>query len=274
VSESLVANGSTTPLTVTLLGITDKATGKKADSLFLSPKLLQVYKRAVTYADSTVAGLRSKIADSMVAPFSINPIGGRLQFTGTTTYIPQGSYSLDVSVSNVRDTKTFNNICTINIVPTEFFVQTGTAYGYLLDTITQGRTNTSPTLTATRNASGDAKIIIKWEDADGKVMNPRNGEVLSRDGLPSFQNWDPYYKVELTDTAFVYQYPDKVPVFPVFNPALVGSTTYTDYWCYYKMPAKYVAEPGQEARVGFAFNFPNAMGTYYVTVHCGGVHKK
>jgi hypothetical protein len=274
VSESLIANGSTTPLTVTLLGITDMATGKKMDDVFLTPRTMQVYRGAITYADSTVNGLRSKLADSTVAPFSINTIGGRLQFTGTTTFVPQGTYSLDVSVSNIRDTKTFNNICTINIVPTEFFVQTGTAYGYLLDTITQGRTNISPVVTAVRNMNGEAKIIIKWEDADGKVINPRNGEIQPRDGLPSFQNWDPYYKVELTDTALVYQYPDHVPLFPVFNPAIVNGTTYTDYWCYYKMPAKFVTEPGQEARVGLAFNFPNAVGTYVVTVHVGGVHRK
>lgn len=274
VSESLVANGSTAPLSVSLLGITNMQTGKRVDSLFLSPKALQVYKSAVTYADSTLAALRSKIGDSLVAPFGVSPIGGRMQFTGTTLYIPQGSYSMDLSVSNIRGARVFKNICEIDIVPTRFFIQTGAAYGYLLDTITQGRSNISPVLDATRNESGDAKIIIKWEDADGNVFNPKAGEVTSRNGLPSFQSWDPYYKVELTDTAFVYQYPDKVPVFPVFNPALVNGTTYTDYWCYYKMPAKYVVEAGQEARVGFAFNFPNATGTYEVTIKVGGVHKK
>ena len=183
---------------------------------------MTVFSGNVTYNDSTPETLRAKLKDSLVAPFSVNPLGGRLQFTGTTTYIPQGLYTMDVEVNNVRGTKKLTEVCDINIQPTEYFVQTGSAYSYLIDTITQVRANFAPEVKAVRNAGGPAVITIKWVDENGKVFNPARGEVLARAGLASFQNWDPYYDVQLTDTAFVFQYPGKVPVFPVFNPAQIG----------------------------------------------------
>jgi hypothetical protein len=274
VSASMVTDGSTAPLQVKLLGIREKKSGKSADSAFLKPQQMTVFSGNVTYNDSTPETLRSKLKDSLVAPFSVNPIGGRLQFTGTTTFIPQGLYTMDVDVSNVRGMKTLTEACDINILPTEYFVQAGTSYSYLNDTITQGRVYATPELTATRNASGPAVITIKWVDENGKVYNPAKGEVQARAGLASFQNWDPYYDVQLTDTAFVFQYPDKVPVFPVFNPALVGVGIQADYWCYYRIPAAYIAEPGQEYRLAFAFKLPNAVGTYNIIIKTVGGHRK
>lgn len=274
VSASMVADGSTAPLKVSLLSIREKKGGTSADSVFLKPQQLTVFSGNVTYNDSTPETLKAKLKDSMVAPFSINPIGGRLQFTGTTTFVPQGSYTMDVEVSNVRGTKKITDACEIDILPTEFFVQAGTPYSYLNDTITQGRVYFTPELTAKRNASGPAVITIKWIDENGNIFNPAKGEVQARAGLASFQNWDPYYDVKLTDTAFVFQYPDKVPVFPVFNPAQIGGGVQADYWCYYRIPAANITEPGQEYRLAFAFKLPNAVGTYNVTVKAVGTHRK
>jgi len=274
VSASMVADGSTAPMSVTLLGVREKKSGKSADDVFLKPQSMTVFSGNVTYNDSTPETLRAKLKDSLVAPFSINPIGGRLQFTGTTTFIPQGIYTMDVAVSNVRGTKTLSEVCDINILPTEYFVPTGSSYCYLIDTITQVRANFTPAVTATRNATGPAIITIKWVDENGKLFNPARGEVLARAGLASFQNWDPYYDVQLTDTAFVFPYPDKVPVFPVFNPAQIGSGVQADYWCYYRIPAAYIAEPGQEYRLAFAFKLPNAVGSYNVTIKTIGGHRK
>ena len=274
VSASMVTDGSTAPLQVKLLSIREKKSGKSADSAFLKPQLMTVFSGNVTYNDSTPESLRSKLKDSMVAPFSVNSIGGRLQFTGTTTFIPQGMYTMDVDATNVRGKKTLTEVCDINILPTEYFVQAGTPYSYLLDTINQGRVYATPELTATRNPSGPAVITIKWVDENGKVFNPAKGEVQARAGLSSFQNWDPYYDVQLTDTAFVFPYPDRVPVFPVFNPAQVGVGIQADYWCYYRIPAAYIAEPGQEYRLAFAFKLPNAVGTYNVIIKTMGGHKK
>lgn len=274
VSASIVADGSTAPLKVSLLNVREKKSGKSADSVFLKPQQLTVFSGNVTYNDSTPETLKAKLKDSLVAPFSVNPIGGRLQFTGTSTFIPQGLYTMDIEVSNVRGMKKLTEVCDINIMPTEYFVQTGTAYSYLNDTISQARVYFTPELTAKRDAAGPAVITIKWVDENGQVFNPLKSEVVARAGLASFQNWDPYYDVKLTDTAFVFQYPDKVPVFPVFNPAQIGSGVQADYWCYYRIPAANIAEPGQEYRLAFAFKLPNAVGTYNVTIKTVGAHKK
>jgi hypothetical protein len=274
VSGSLVADGSSMPMQVTLTGIREKKSGKSADSVFLKPQTMPVFSGNVTYNDSTPEVLRSKLKDSLVAPFSINAVGGRLQFTGTTTVIPLGLYTMDVDVTNVRGTKTLTEACDITILPPEFFVQASASLSYLVDTITQVRVYAAPVLAATRNESGPAVITIKWVDENGKVFNPAKGEVLPRPGLASFQNWDPYYDVKLTDTAFVFPYPDKVPVFPVFNPAQIGGGIQADYLCYYRIPAAYVAEPGKEYRLAFAFKLPNAVGTYNITIKTVGGHKK
>ena len=274
VSASMVADGSTAPMKVSLLSVRDKKNGKSVDSVFLKQQPLIVFSGNVTYNDSTPETLKAKLKDSIVAPFSVNPVGGRLQFTGTTSFIPQGLYTMDVEVSNVRGMKKITEACDINILPPEFFVQAGAAYSYLIDTISGGRVNFTPVLTAKRDTAGPPVITIKWVDENGKVFSPAKGEVLARPGLASFTNWDPYYDVKLTDTAFVFQYPDRVPVFPVFNPAQIGGGVQADYWCYYRIPAANIAEPGQEYRLAFAFKLPNAVGTYNVTIKTVGGHRK
>jgi hypothetical protein len=274
VSQPLEVDGSTSPMNVTLLRVIDKATGESVDSLMLKELEIPGFTDVITYADSTVESVMSKITVTKAAPLSVNKIGGRIQLTSATQYVPAGNYSIDVAVSNVRGNKTIVNACDINILPTEFFILPGAPYSYLLDTFTQGRIYTTPEITAARNTEGPAVITIKWIDENGNVFNPAAGEVLTRPGLASFENWDPYYDVELTDTAFVFPYPDHVPEFPVFNPALVGTGTQTDYWCYYSIPARFIAEPNQELRTGFAFMLPNAVGSYNVTIKVIGGHKK
>ena len=273
VSASLVTDGSTTPLHVTLLAFRD-ATGKNVDTAFTTPQKITTFSGSISFNDSTEEALRAKLKDSMVQPFNIASTGGRLQFTSATTAVTPGSYVMDISVSNVRGTKVINNACTINLTPVESYALPGAPYGYLLDTITQARVYNVPEITVIHDASGPAVITFKWTDEDGKVFNPSAGEVRTRAGLASFENWDPFYDVVLTDTAYQFKYPDHVPLFPVFPTAKVGSATQDGYFSYYVVPAKYVLEPGQDARVGYAINFPNAIGSYNVTIRMVGVHKK
>jgi len=273
VSAALVTDGSTTPLHVTLLAFRD-ANGHNVDTAFTTPQKITTFSGNISYNDSTEEALRAKLKDSMVQPFNIAETGGRLQFTSATTAVTPGTYVMDISVSNVRGTKVIDSACTINLTPVEFYALPGAPYGYLFDTATAARAYNVPEITVTRDIAGPAVITFKWTDEDGKVFDPAAGEVRTRSGLASFQNWDPFYDVVLTDTAFQFKYPDHVPLFPVFPTAKVGSGTQDGYFCYYVVPAKYVLEPGQDARVGYAINFPNAIGAYYVTIRMVGVHKK
>src|SRR5262245_5141055 len=63
VSASMVADGSTAPLKVTLLAVREKKSGKSADSLFLKAQPLAVFSGNVTYNDSTPETLRAKLKD-------------------------------------------------------------------------------------------------------------------------------------------------------------------------------------------------------------------
>jgi hypothetical protein len=273
VSQPLEADGSTFPLTVSLLKVTNKTTGQVADSLLLQAKDIKGYSGNVTFADSTVNGLLAKITQTKVAPLTINKIGGRIQLTPATVAVPAGTYSIDVMATNVRGSRTITNACDIVIQPTEYVKQLGAAYNYLLDTTTADRIYTTPEISVVRNPAGASEIIFKWVDETGRVFNPAAGEVLTRDGLASFVNWDPYYPVKLTDTTFVFTYPAQAPSFPVFNPARVGGGTQTDYWCYYQIPAKFLTA-GRYARTGFTLQFPNVQGSYTITIKEWGVRKK
>jgi hypothetical protein len=273
VSQPLEADGSTFPLTVSIVKLINKATGLPADSLLLKEKEIKGYSGSVTFADSTVSGLTAKITQTKIAPLTVNKTGGRIQLTPATIAVPAGTYTLDVMATNVRGSRTIPNACDIVIQPTEYVRQLGAAYNYLLDTITADRLYTTPEITVVRDPAGPAEIIFKWIDEEGKVFNPAAGEVRTRDGLASFVNWDPYYPVKLTDTTFVFTYPALAPSFPVFNPARVGGGTQTDYWCYYEIPAKFLTA-WRYARTGFTLQFPNVQGTYRITIKQWGVHKR
>ena len=88
VSTGLVIDGSTTPLNVKLLAVRDMGTGKDASGILLKLDTIRVFKGAVDYNDSTEALLNLKLKDSTLAPFSVNGIGGRLQFTQATKFVP------------------------------------------------------------------------------------------------------------------------------------------------------------------------------------------
>ena len=116
VSSSLVADGSTEPLHVKVISLKDSL-GNDADSILNTPRNIVTYTGTLTPADSTIALLNAKLKDRYVRPFNIAEIGGRLQFTAATTYVPAGTYNMDLLVSNIRGSETLKNACQINITP-------------------------------------------------------------------------------------------------------------------------------------------------------------
>jgi hypothetical protein len=270
-SATLVADGSTNPLKVTLLSIRDKKTGAKIDSLFLTPKMMSTYTGGITYEDSTLALLKAKLKDSMVAPFSINSIGGRLQFTQTTLYVDPGSYTIDVKVSNIKGERTLQDACNIIVTPIA-----------TIDTITYKSWTTADaagtfyTLPATlqmdvkHDAQGPGKIIFQWKDKNGHFFNPAAGEVYGRDQRPSFRHWDPYYQEVKTDTSIEYEYPQGVPEFPVFAVSSVG---FNDGICYYRVDRKYT-DIGLHVNTVSAIKYYVTRGSYTVTYYLNNVERK
>lgn len=233
VSAGLVIDGSTTPVNVKLLAVKDMATGADASKYLLIKDTVRVYKGNVTADDSTIALLSTKLKDSTLAPFSINPIGGRLQFTQASKFVPVGSYNIDLQVSNVRGTRILTNACKINVVGSIPDTVSYKAYNHSDATYTNfvGFSASLLDIKVTYKPDGPDKIIYVWKDKNGKPWNPANGEVIGRPGRPNFSDFDPYYPVAKTDSSLEYKYPGGVPVFPVFTtsknyPGFVGGPYY------------------------------------------------
>ncbi|TDW96053.1 hypothetical protein [Dinghuibacter silviterrae] len=265
-SSSLVSNGSTEPLNVKLLSVTDVSTGASADSMFLKTQLIKIFTGTPTQDDSTLAMLNAKLEDSMVAPFSVNPIGGRLQFTGADLYVDTGTYSMDIQISNVRGSRVVKDACQLVVTP----IATKDTLTY--QSWTTGPTATGPftpvagqiPVTVTYVPGGADKIIFVWKDKNGNNFNPSAGEVNARVARPTFHNWDPYYPETRTDTSIEYQYPDGVPYLPAFSTVSTGGLSFGGGICYYQLAAAHT-DIGLYVNTVSSIQYYLTKGTYVVT---------
>lgn len=234
VSVPLQADGSSAPLNVKLLAVR-KRDGQLTDAL---TKLYEIpiYKGEVTPADSTPELLAKKLGTKMYAPFNVNSIGGRIELTPATAFVDTGMYDFDVEVSNVKGSKVITSIAKVVItpaVPSQIVRQ-------FVNTSAPNQEVTFVTRTSavtTQRIDGPSKIIIKFVDKNDVPFNPRTGQVVPRVSLPTalrytFRELAPYYPEEVTDTALVYQYPDKTPTFPLF-------TLSNAYLASYRIPAQF-----------------------------------
>lgn len=270
-SATLVADGSTNPLHVKLLGIRDQKTGAGADSMFLKPQLMSTYLSAISYTDSTLALLKAKLKDSLVAPFSVNGIGGRLQFTQTTKFVDPGVYTIDVGVSNIKGEKILRNACDIHIIPaTTDDTLTYKSWTTMDDAGTFYTPATTLQMDIVRVGQGPDKIIFRWKDKNGVFFNPAKGEVKPRAGRPYFAHWDPYYPEVKTDSSIEYQYPQGVPEFPVYPATSIG---YDNGICYYQVQ-KNAADIGQYINTVSSIKYFTTRGTYIITYYLTNAARK
>lgn len=226
-TDALIANGSTTPLNVSLLAIRNKRTGALAPE-FLEEHELSTYLSEITWRDTTLEQLYSKIGKAMYPPFMLNSIGGRIGFTQATTFVDTGLYTIDIEVSNIAGKRTYNEALDFRIIGTKsdsIFYQacTSSDYGVEDNFITYPNFE----IDIEHIPDGENKIIYMWLDKDGKPFNPAAGEVIRRGDRPTFKNWSPYYPEVVTDTALVYEYPDVSGLtYPIMNGTYVNG----EYW--------------------------------------------
>lgn len=238
VSASLILNGSTAPLNVKLLSIRDSL-GNNADSVLLKTYSIKTFTSPITNNDTTLAQLNAKINDSMVRPFNVAPIGGRLQFTAATAFVPSGNYNFDLQVSNVNGTTTLKDACKIILKPLDNPYSLG--YTTYRENDITGETQLTrydddPTklyVNATYQSSAENKLIVKFVDKNGKAFSPKSGEVSDWSNeskattyFPKLSYWAPYYPAEYTDTAIIQQLPSVNISFPYFD--LNGSNAASD----------------------------------------------
>ena len=217
------ADGSTVPLNVKLLAVRDK-NGQAAAKLTTEYEI-PIYKGEVLATDTTLALLNAKLGTAMYKPFNVNPIGGRLEVTPASVFADTGTYDFDIEVSNVKGTKTLNSIAKLRLTPavdSQIVRQfaTTSAPNQEITFVTQ-----SAFVVTVKRIPGPNKIIIMFVDKNGAKFSPLAGQVVPRVSLPlvagglryQFREFDPYYPEVKTDTAFVYQYPDKAPAFPLYT---------------------------------------------------------
>ncbi|REH00961.1 hypothetical protein [Flavobacterium aquicola] len=281
-SSPIVANGSSSPLNVELLKVKDSE-GKDVTEVFKKPQNIKVYDQPVTYLDSTMALLNSRFKDSIVQPFRINPIGGRMEFTPATTYLPGGTYSIDLKVSNTKGEKTIEDAAKIVLTNS-----TGAPYSLVFKRVRDYSDGSTLNNTDDENITVDVdyvpgtqeetKCIYKFVDKNGVAFNPKAGEI-SR-WLPTWpwlNNWDPYFKPVLTDTAIEHQMPGLIGfTFPYFNVVVVEGQMWDqggDALSYFKIPKGHLNEYNVNIQVAFAFRF-HAQGTYNITVHLHKLTRK
>lgn len=266
VSSVLQVNGSTGPMNVTLTKVVD-SNGNSVDSMMAKKDSFPGFSDAVSYVDSTLDLLNKKIIYTTAAPLSVNPIGGRIQLTPATKYVPMGTYTIDIKASNVRGTVSIPKACKIIIssAGSPDTVYAG-AYAGTLDKTTGAylAALATPSVNVQFYPSAVNKVVFKWVDMNGKVYDVKAGGIGVRNGRWNFRNFDPYYPQVLTDTSIEYQYPTVPNEFPVYpNTGSDGTIPRGNFGCFFKIP-------GANSTGGAIFTFTDiaffTQGLYVVTI--------
>lgn len=287
-SSPIVANGSTSPLSVKLLGVYDED-GNNVTEEFTTPQNIVTFKGTITYNDSTLGMLQEKLQDSLVSPFAVNKLGGRLEFSAATSYLATGNFSVDVNVGNIKGEYDIKDACDIIIGEVE--EPAFLAYKRIGVTDTKGTTDTEDdeVILGGSTSDGDISVTIehipggmmsqcvyKFTDVDGKPFNPANGEVKQRgSNLPFMSNWNPWYQLQYTDTAIVQEMPHYAGLnFPYMSTIkLDNGSEWTDVnaGSYVVIPGEYVEGLNENADINYLISFQfYATGTYIITTQAKG----
>lgn len=241
-SAALIVDGSTSPINVKLLGVRNYYTKQPADSILLKKYEIATYKAEITQLDTTLQQISNKLGTGMYSTFNINPIGGRIEVTPASNFIDTSTYEFDINVTNPAGSRDVKNVGILRIVnasnPYEITRQAITTTPANAETPSTNQSNY--TLTITRSA-GPNKIVLRFIDKNGLAFNPKNAQLNPRTDLPVFRNYAPYYPEIRTDTSLIYQYPDRLPTFPLYQFSSVnsstGAITNRQYTFYYRIPA-------------------------------------
>jgi hypothetical protein len=257
-SYSMITDGSSMPMKVKWVHIYDE-TGKMVDTLFSKKYLIPVWTAAYNPAtDKDYASIVAKRTVTQLTPIVINESNGTIEANSGTIYLPAGTYTMDVEVSNAAGSQVLKNIMKIKLVDGKSIELTpeigsfslsllnagtasgaGSAGGSNNGVLFGGNNNPFVEYTITRFADTPNVFIYKLMDKNGVVFNPKAGEIAKRPntGLnpnpPFLQNLQDYAPdtYSATDTAMVLKYP-LVP-FPI---ASLGN----GYNMYYRIPSQYV----------------------------------
>ncbi|SDC46378.1 protein of unknown function [Niabella drilacis] len=249
-SYSLVTDGSSLPIKVKLLHIYNEA-GEIVDDVFKKAYPVEIWtERYDPLVDKSYAAIKAKQKTVDLPPITVNESNGTIESNAGTLYLPLGTYSLDLEVSNEAGSEVVQKIIKLKLVdgdPVEITPQTGSFSASLLvagtasgaGTLFNGNNNPFVQYSITRTADTPNVFVLRVEDRNGVVFSPAKGEIAKRpnSGLnpnpPFLQNLEDYAPDTFTalDTAMVLRYP-LVP-FPLQS---LGN----GYNMYYRLPARFV----------------------------------
>jgi hypothetical protein len=216
-SGALIVDGSTSPINVKLLGIRNFYTKQKADSILLKKFEIPIYKGEITQNDTTLAQLAPKLGTALYPVFNVNSIGGRIEISPASTFVDTGTYEFDINVTNPAGTRDVPSAGIVRLVnaanPFDITRQAVTTTPANAETPSSNQSNY--TLTITRTA-GPNRIILRFLDKNGVAFNPAT-QLLGFVDRPQLRNFAPYYPEVKTDSSLIYQYPEKLPTFPLFQ---------------------------------------------------------
>lgn len=249
-SYALTPDGSSQPLNIKWTHIYD-ATGKIVDDLFRKKYPITVWKSSYdAKTDTNYALILAKRIIVDMEPLIVNEKNGTIEANSNTRFLPIGTYTMDIEVSNPAGTQSLKNAISIIIVDGKL-LETAPEQGTFRNQLTLAGTanigfdffnaqnNPYNNYTITRFADTPNIFILKVMDKNGIPFNPKAGEFTKRlnSGLnpnpPFLQNLQDYAPDTYiaTDSTISLKYP-LVP-FPI---ASLGN----GYNMYYRIPTKYV----------------------------------
>jgi hypothetical protein len=267
-SYSLTTDGSSVPMTVAWTHIYDSA-GNVVDSIFKKTYPVAVWTAAYDpLTDTTYAAVIAKQGVQNLQPLVVNGANGTIEANAGTYFLPLGTYSMDLQVTNGAGSELLKKIVQIQIVygePLETTPEQGNFSNGLLiantassaKTLFNGTDNPFDSVVITRVADTPNRLVLKITDKNGVPFDPSAGEIAKRpnSGLdpdpPFLQNLQDYAPDTYltTDTAISILYP-LVP-FPI---ASLGN----GYNMYYRIPSQFVTIDSTSAWSS------NTSGGYYL----------
>ncbi|MEO8415735.1 MAG: hypothetical protein ABI472_18875 [Ginsengibacter sp.] len=249
-SYSLITDGSSIPMKVKWTHIYDSS-GTIVDTIFKTKYPVAVWNAAYNSAtDKDYASITAKRTIVDLPPLDVNATNGTIEANAGTIYLPIGTYTMDLEVSNSAGTQQLKNIMKIHIVDgksIEITPETGAFSSSLLiagtasggGTLYNGNNNPFVDFTVTRIADTPNDFTLYVTDKNGVPFNPKTGEFTKRpnSGLnpnpPFLQNLQDYAPdtYVTTDNSISIKYP--LTPFPI---ASLGN----GYNMYYRIPAQYV----------------------------------
>jgi hypothetical protein len=246
-SDQINADGSTPPYSFKMLNLRN-LDGTPPPKEFSTEYDITVFKPGQSFnseTDTTVALLNAKREVVKTLPMTFNEKSGQLSFNKGSANVPLGKYTFDIEMNNVTRTHLFPSIATIEVqdpAPDDLFVITDNVSNAFHDVTGAATAHKNPIITCTKIATTGARAILKMVDKNGRVFNPKAGEIIKRGDRPVFENYAKFNPVIVTDTALICDF--EIAPFPLVK--YIAAGTDWGFLMYYRIPSQFVRVDGAQ----------------------------